>query len=296
MHPRTVRQYSAELEHEGLVTAAKRGRSGGRGITPKGIARVADAFVHEQVALASARVDALAWQVTLDLAARIGRVAVDVAVLSASDAAVGASEMGAVLGAGLGVGEYGIVRRGEEHVGHLVVPVGSVALVSMSSVTMNGVLLSARVPVRCRFAGLLELRQGVPVRFCEVVRYDGTSLHPSWVLVRAEATSVRQAARTGTGRIVAGFCEIPTAAVDEANRIFLGLRRSGLGCLLQMGRPGEPLLGVPVRDGRTGFVLVDGVNPLAAVIEAGVTVREHRAVELYEYGDLRHHAALGAGL
>ena len=295
LRPRTVRQYLSELEHEGLVTAAKRGRSGGRGITPEGIAQVADAFVHEQVALASSRVDALAWQVTLDLAARIGRVVVDVALLSPSDVRQGVSEMVAALAAGLGVGEYGTVRTGSEQVGHLIVPPGSVALVAISSVTLNGMLLSARIPTQCRFAGLLELRQGVPVRFCEVVGHDGTSLDPSWVLARSGQTSVRQAARTGTGRIVAVFCEIPTAAIDEAERVFLGLRRSGLGCLLQMGRPGEPLLGIPVRDGRTGFVLLDGVNPLAAIAEAGVTVSEHRALELYEYGELCHHTALGVG-
>lgn len=37
-----------------------------------------------------------------------------------------------------------------------------------------------------------------------------------------------------------------------------------------IGCPGQPLLDISVAEGQTGFIVVGGLNPLAAVVEAGI--------------------------
>ena len=41
------------------------------------------------------------------------------------------------------------------------------------------------------------------------------------------------------------------------------MKRLGLGGIMLFGRPGQPLLEIPVAPGRVGVVVVGGLNPLA---------------------------------
>lgn len=53
-----------------------------------------------------------------------------------------------------------------------------------------------------------------------------------------------------------------------------------------MGRPGQPLLDIPVTQGRVGLVVPAGLNAMAAVEEAGIETQNVAMASLYEYGDL----------
>ena len=63
LSPRTVRLYLEEMEHNGLVENAKRGRSGGREITSLGKKEIRDAIVNSRVGFMTAKVDDLAYRV-----------------------------------------------------------------------------------------------------------------------------------------------------------------------------------------------------------------------------------------
>jgi repressor of nif and glnA expression len=45
-----------------------------------------------------------------------------------------------------------------------------------------------------------------------------------------------------------------------------------LNGVLSIGRPNCPLLDIPVSEGRTGMITIDGLNPIAALHEAGISV------------------------
>jgi len=74
---------------------------------------------------------------------------------------------------------------------------------------VNGILLRNGVPMDSRFGGILQVKDGKPLRFRRIDHYSGSSLDPSEVFIRGRMTSVRQAADQGEGKILANFREIP---------------------------------------------------------------------------------------
>jgi len=42
-----------------------------------------------------------------------------------------------------------------------------------------------------RFAGILQIKKGVALRFVEIIDYTGSSLDPSEIFIRGRMTSVR---------------------------------------------------------------------------------------------------------
>jgi repressor of nif and glnA expression len=54
-----------------------------------------------------------------------------------------------------------------------------------------------------------------------------------------------------------------------------------------MGRPNQPLFGIPVSDGHAGLVVLGGLNPVAAIREAGYSVRLRSLAGIEEYTRFR---------
>ena len=135
--------------------------------------------------------------------------------------------MNPVFGKKLGMGtRLAIAREGEQLAG-VKVPKGMVMLGTVCSVTVNGIMLSERIPVTSRFGGLLEMRDGKPVRFVELIEYRGTTIDPLEFFINANMTRVRECAKTGSGMIGASFREVPSVALDEVRRS--AGRWSGMG-------------------------------------------------------------------
>ncbi len=280
MSQRTVRYYLAMLDREGMTRGCgKKGRE----ITPSGEQELASSFVAEKVGLIAAKMDELACQMTFQPRRRSGTVILNLSTVPAARIEEAAAEMAAAFEAGLGMGRFVAVGHPGEGTGRFRAPEDAFAIGTICSVTINGVLLAEGIPATSRFAGLLEIAGGEPVRFTEMIYYDGTSLDPMEVFISGHMTSVREAARTGRGVIGASFREIPAVAVPRVRKICAKLAQIGLGGLLLVGKPNRPLLEVPVQEGRAGLVVVGGLNPLAAVEEAGIPTRNKALTCLYEF-------------
>ncbi|MFP4056296.1 MAG: DUF128 domain-containing protein [Candidatus Brocadiia bacterium] len=280
---RTVRYYLAMMDEQGLtVSRGKRGRE----ITPRGEQELANSFVAEKVGFVSAKVDELSYQMTFQPRRRQGTIILNVSVVPAESIHAAMREMRAVFDAGLGMGRLAVVGHPGEVLGGFRVPHGTLVIGTVCSLTLNGVLLGAGIPTTSRFGGLLEVADGRPVRFTEMIYYEGSSLDPLEIFIRGHMTTVRQAARTGRGVIGASFREIPAVAVPRARKLGAQLDRLGLGGLLTVGKPNRPLLEVPVPQGRAGLVVVGGLNPLAAVEEAGIPTHNTALTGLFEYASL----------
>lgn len=283
LKPRTLRVYLEHLETKGLVESdGQRGRR----ITPRGLEELKKTTLVDRVGFTAARVDALAYQTTFRITSCSGRIVVNASMIDEADLSAAMSEMVIVFRAGLGMGFHLRVTRAGDMVGDVRVPEGKVVIVTVCSVTINGILLAAGIPVASRFGGVLEMEAGRPVRFTDVIHYDGTSLDPLDVFLKGRLTSVGRAARTGNGRIGASFREIPSAAVAEVEKIARRLARIGLNGILLLGRRNQPLLEFPVQEGRTGMIVTGGLNAIAAVEEANIRTTNFPMHSLMEFSQL----------
>jgi repressor of nif and glnA expression len=273
LRPRSVRFHLLRLDREGLTRTVS--RRAGRALTPRGREEVAHANVIEKVGFAASRMDSLGYRMTFRPDAGRGTITANVALVS-NDFMIRALEyMKPVFVRRLGMGALiAAAREGEELAGFRV-PRGMTALATVCSVTVNGILLGQRIPVTSRFGGLLELRDGKPARFLELIEYRGTTIDPLDFYIRAGTTSVRRCALTGDGVVGASFREIPAAAVGAVEGLRRDMDRRALGGILGVGRPNLPLLDIPVSEGQAGLIVMGGLNPFAAVREAGGQIEIH---------------------
>lgn len=270
LQPRTVRFYLLKLDQAGLTRFVSRRQ--GRELTEQGREELQRSNVLEKVGFVADKVDALGYRMSFNHESYEGTIVANIALVSAAERKRVMSEMRAVFAQNLGMGtRLAIAEEGEE-LGDVTVPAGSIAVGTVCSVTLNGIMLHEGIPVTSRFGGLIEMRDGTPQRFVELIEYHGTTIDPLEVFINAGMTRVRECAETGKGMIGASFREIPSVAVDDVARIRKEMESYGLGGILAVGDPGQPLLDIPVAERRTGIIVVGGLNPVAAVHEAGITV------------------------
>ncbi|HPR83637.1 MAG TPA: NrpR regulatory domain-containing protein [Pontiellaceae bacterium] len=269
LQPRTIRLYLTELDRDGLTKLNSRRK--GRVITEKGRAELEHSDVVAKVGFVRGRIDTLGYRMTFRGGTGAGTVIANFALVPSRDLSRVFAEIKPVYARRLGLGDRLCLIRANEMLAGRAIPGGFAALGTVCSVTVNGVLMAEGIPVTSRYGGLIELRQGRPVRFVELMEYSGVTVDPLETFIRAGMTDVRESAKSGSGVITASFREIPSVALDNARRIFDRLQRSGMGGILMIGRPGQPLLDIPVAEGRTGFIVVGGLNPVAAVVEAGIS-------------------------
>jgi repressor of nif and glnA expression len=245
-------------------------RRHGREITEKGREELTRSNVMDKVGFVAAKVDSLGYRMSFTLRKGSGTIISNITMINKRDLSRSLMNMEPVFAAGLSMGpKMALVREGEK-MGGVTVPRGMVGLGTVCSVTVNGIMLDQRIPVTSRFGGLLEMRNREPVRFVELIEYGGTTIDPLEAFIKAGMTQVSKCARTGEGIIGASFREVPSVALDEVRRIQRSMNLHGLGGILAVGKPNRPLLDIPVGEGRTGIIVIGGLNPIAALQEAGI--------------------------
>jgi len=188
--------------------------------------------------------------------------------------------------AGLGVSDLVATASEGEKLGSVVVPKGKIGLATVCSVIINGVLLKAGIPTESRFGGVLELRDSRARRFVAIINYAGTSLDPSEQYIRAKMTAVNEAAKTGRGKILANFREIPAPARSVAQEVIDSLKESGINGVHTMGNTSEPVCQISIGMNRVGMVLLGGLNPVAAAVEAGIEIENIAESGMIEFNQL----------
>lgn len=284
LQERMVRYYLEQMD--GLGFTENLGRPGRR-LTDLGREELDSAVAVDRVGFVSARVDQFAYRLSFDPERAEGTVLLNISFLPAGQLNKAKSIARKVISAGLGMGRLMVIAKSGDAISGHAVPKGSVGFGTVCSVTLNGVLCSHGIPVVSRFGGLVEMNGGEPVRFTQIINYDGTTIDPIEIFIKGKMTSVNDAAQTGTGIIGAGFREIPVAALPRVREIIAKLDDIGLGGVLMVGLPGKPLLDVPVSQGRVGLIVAPGLNPIAAVEEAGIPTENRAMAVLCEFSELR---------
>jgi len=280
---RTIRFYLLALDRAGLTrNLGKRGRQ----ITEPGVEELSKARVIEKVGLLASKIDQMTYRMDFNLSRRTGTIVLNLCVVPRPQLQQAGRLIRRVFAAGYGMGELMTLVPGGERVGEVTVPKGMVGIGTVCSITLNGVLLAEGIPTVSRFGGLLELVDGKPFRFEEIIYYEGTSLDPLEIFIRGGMTDTIGAAATGNGRIGASFREVPGASRDQVIALTRKLEKAGLGGVLMVGWPGRPLLEIPVGEGRMGVIVTGGLNPLAALEEKGVHIHARALAALVDYREL----------
>lgn len=280
LQPRTVRFYLLQMDQEGLTNTVS--RRAGRRVTEQGHAELEHANIIEKVGFVASRIDSLLYRMSYDSRTATGTIVTNLAVIHKNFLVRAMEDMKPVFARRLGMGTRLAIAREGESFGSAVVPADMVVLGTVCSVTTNGILLKYGIPVTSRFGGLMEMKDGKPLRLTALIEYSGTTLDPLEAFIRAGMTRVRECARTGSGAIGVSFREVPSAAVPDVRRIKKEMDRQGLDGILAIGHPNQPLFDIPVGEGRAGLIVSGGLNPVAALCEAHAEVRFHSLAEVVD--------------
>jgi len=286
---RAVRNYLAQADTNGWTENLGRR---GRHLTTAGRREVDGALVMDKVGFVSARVDELTYRMTFDAHQRKGTIVLNISTLSLRNARAALGSLLRAYASNLGMGRLLVVGYPGENIGEFRVPQDRLAIGTVCSVSINGIFLHDRIPMRVRFGGLLQIEEGRPKRFTQIINYDGTSLDPLEIFIRGYMTSVFQVARTGSGIIGASFREVPASALEEVRRLAALSEEIGLGGIFALGLPNQPLLDIPVPQGCAGLVLAGGLNPIAAIVEGGITTNSSAMHSLCDFDRLIDYRSL----
>ncbi|MFH0847597.1 MAG: NrpR regulatory domain-containing protein [Chloroflexota bacterium] len=259
----------------------------GRMITHKGLEELREALAPEQVGFIQEKLELLAFHTTFDPKTRTGLVPINTSLIAKDRFQEALDTMADSFKAGLCVSELLAVAQEGEKLGAVVVPAGKIGLATVCSVVINGVLLHAGVPIESRFGGVLELRDGKPRRFTAIIYYSGTSLDPSEQYIRARMTSVAAAARTGNGKILANFRELPSPSRAAVEQKVSELKEAGIGGVVALGNTSESICQIPVGLNRVGMVLLGGLNPVTAAFESGIEIDNIAESGLIDFSELK---------
>jgi HTH-type transcriptional regulator, global nitrogen regulator NrpRI len=264
---RTVRLYLKQLLSESLTTSTgKKGHI----ISEKGLKELDSSKIIEKVGFLSAKIDQMTYRMNFDLNTTSGSVVINITIVEPKIFAQCIPDISKVYADGYAMGNMITFLGPGERLEHITIPEGMIGVGTVCSITLNGVLLKHGIPTNSRFGGLLELVDKKPIRFVEVIMYDGTSIDPLEVFIRSGMTNYMGAIKTGNGRIGASFREFPAESRDTVEQLDEKLKRIGLGGLVTIGRPGQSVLDIPVSEGRIGAIVIGGLNPVSILEENGV--------------------------
>jgi len=258
----------------------------GRMLTPQGLEELKMALAPEQVGFILEKLELLTFHTTFDPQKRTGQLPINTSLIDKANFKKVLSAMGDTFKAGICVSELVAVASEGERLGSVVIPTGKIGLATVCSVVINGVLLKAGIPIESRFGGVLEVRDSKPRRFIAIINYAGTSLDPSEQYIRAGMTTVNEATKTGDGKILANFREIPAASRTIVEEKVTLLKEAGINGVYLLGNTSEPTCQITVSLNRVGMVLLGGLNPVAAAVEAGVEVENIAESGLIDFEQL----------
>lgn len=278
---RTVRYHLKLMDERGLTRLV--GRRDGRIITSMGLDEINNARVRDKISLSISRIDILAFQTTFDIKKRRGLVPVNISFFPQKQFSKALAVMKPVFKKKIAVSELVAVASAGEKLGDVIVPEGKIGLATVCSILVNGVLLKHGIPIDSKFGGILQVKNGSPLRFVELINYSGSSLDPSEIFIRGKMTSVKEVVKKGEGKILANFREIPAVSRPLVEKIITDFDKVGINGALSIGTVGNPIYQTDVDINKVGLILVGGLNPVAAAYEEGFDIDNKAMSTVMEY-------------
>lgn len=279
---RTVRYHLRILDERGFTKVfGKEGRM----ITPKGKEELTQALVSDKIGFVISKIETLSYLTNLDLETQEGNIILNISYFPEEKLESAVKLMKPVFSSPYVMSKMVILKKSGEKIGDVIVPDGQIGFGTVCSVTINGIFLKAGIPVTSRFGGVLQINSE-PVRFTALIAYEGSSLDPLEVFIKSKMTDVMGAVGNYSGKILASFREIPVVSIEKAAQLKEALYDKGIGGILLIGNPNQPLLEMPVGLDRAGMIIVGGLNPIAALEEGGISTTTKAMSTLYPFSEL----------
>ncbi len=266
---RTIRYHLLLLETKGFVKGHRRR---GRTITSEGLEELSRALASQRLGFTTTRFMSLAYSTTYDPIIDSGTVVANVSILDKRLHEKTLETVSALHKMNLLSAPYIKLLDENEEFCNISVPEEKIALFTVCNLTIDGILIHSGIPLSFECGGLVQIVNRKPIRFAEIVSYEGTTIPPLDVFVYKKMTSIRRILRTGSGMLLATLREIPAEAREKTAKILDNQKKKGWGGILVLGEPNEPILGVPVGMDRFGICMVGGIVPAAAMVEEGAQI------------------------
>ena len=120
------------------------------------------------------------------------------------------------------------------------------------------------------FGGRLEIEQGVPKRFRDLIGYRGTTIDPLELFISSGLTSISSFARTKTGIALANVREVPGAAKVQVEETIQQMNKCGFVFPVALG---TQVFNLPNNPYRLSIVAFSGLNYIGNTVEHGIEIK-----------------------
>jgi hypothetical protein len=259
---RAVQYYLSYLDAMGFTE--KVGNQG-RILTPEGMAESENALVEDRIGFVISKLERLAFRSTFDPVTQTGDVAYNLSIVPENQLEAVCVAFDELIKAGLGFfSSYHLVDQDPR------IPHGSVGIMTICSITMDGVLQRRGVPVRMAYGGRLSIDDGEPQRFLDLIGYRGTTIDPLQLFISAGLTSISSLVQHNSGIALANVREVPVAAGPQVEEYIALMRECGFVYPVRMGTSIFNLRPDPYR---LSIVAYSGLNFIGNAVEHGYKIK-----------------------
>jgi repressor of nif and glnA expression len=267
LNGRTVRYHLKIMDERGLTK--KIGREG-RTITEKGKEELKNALVSDRIGMIISKIDNLSYKVDFSLEKRKGNVIVNTGVIQKNKLDEAVAILKKVINSKISLSKYIVIKKEGEKIGNIVVPSNKCIIGTLCSITINGILIKAGIPTIAKFGGVIEVQNYDFHRFTDIITYDGSTLDPLEIFMRSDLVSILSVLKTGSGKVLANYREIPAQAKEKAKEIINTLENIGISGKVYISEPGQQFLGIQSTPDKIGIVVMGGLNAFSALEESGI--------------------------
>ncbi len=258
---RAVQYYLSYLDTMGFTE--KIGNLG-RILTRAGRDETDNALVDDRIGFVISKLERLAYRSTFDPATGTGDVAYNLSIVPVEEFEKVKSAFDEVVQAGCGFfNSYRIIEHDPR------VPSGSVGFITICSISMDGVFQRNGVPVKMAFGGRLEIEQGIPKRFKDLIGYRGTTIDPLELFISSGLTSISRYSQSKSGVALANVREVPCSAKKQVEETIRQMNACGFVFPVVMG---TQVFNLPSNPFRLSIVAFSGLNYIGNTVEHGIEI------------------------
>jgi len=259
---RAVQYYLRYLDEMGFTR--KVGNTG-RVLTREGISEIESALVGDRIGFIISRLERLAFRSTFDPVTGTGDVAYNLSIVPEEEADRAVKAFERVARAGYGFFSSCRILDGDPRV-----PEGKVGIISLCSITIDGVFQRAGIPVIMAYGGRIGIEKGKVDGFLDLIGYRGTTVDPLQLFVSAGLTSIRGVVETGTGVAVANVREVPLPALGRVRELLAQMGEWGFTPPAGMG---NQVFNLAYSPHHISIVSFSGMNMVGYGVEEGFHIR-----------------------
>jgi repressor of nif and glnA expression len=259
---RAVQYYLSYLDTMGFTE--KVGNQG-RILTAAGFQETDNALVDDRIGFVISKLERLAYRSTFDPATGTGDVAYNLSIVPEESLDRIQAAFDEVVTAGCGFfSSYRIIDHDPR------IPHGSSGIITICSISMDGVFQRNGIPVKMAYGGRLEIEGGNPKRFVDLIGYRGTTIDPLELFISSGLTSITRYCRTRSGIALANVREVPSSALTQVEDTIMQMKQCGFLFPVSMG---NKVFNLPHNPYRLSIVAFSGLNYIGNTAEQGFDIR-----------------------